>query len=199
MKKRRLSILLSIVMLFSLLPTTALAASPTYVRVYNESGKLISLSDGQYLAQNSDSSASSGYTDGTSYVARYEKSSGTLYLNGYHGVATEGGITALGDLNIEVVSNSSFTTSKTSTDDLYGIQANGGNLNITGTGKLTVTANGNGTVYGIYADKGVTISAPLVVNVGKVDSSKNGSLYGIYTKSGAISLSDRDKNVTATG
>ena len=54
MKKRRLSILLSIVMLFSLLPTTALAASPTYVRVYNESGKLISLSDGQYLAQNSD-------------------------------------------------------------------------------------------------------------------------------------------------
>ena len=186
-------------MLFSLLPTTALAASPTYVRVYNESGKLISLSDGQYLAQNSDSSASSGYTDGTSYVARYEKSSGTLYLNGYHGVATEGGITALGDLNIEVVSNSSFTTSKTSTDDLYGIQANGGNLNITGTGKLTVTANGNGTVYGIYADKGVTISAPLVVNVGKVDSSKNGSLYGIYTKSGAISLSDRDKNVTATG
>ena len=34
MKKRRLSILLSIVMLFSLLPTTALAASPDASNVY---------------------------------------------------------------------------------------------------------------------------------------------------------------------
>ena len=106
-------------------------------------------------------------------------------------------IFANGDLNIEVVSDSSFSTSVSATSDLHGIRANG-TLNISGSGKLTVTANGNGTVYGIYADKGVKISAPLDVRVGKVDSSTNGSLYGIYTKSGAISLSGNDMTVTAT-
>ena len=184
-------------MLFSLLPTTALAAgSATSVELYNESGKRISLSDGQCLAAN-DADSATDYTSSSSYVARYD--SGKLYLNGYQVTAANGVIFADGDLNIEVVSNSSFTTSKTSTDDLYGIQANGGNLDISGSGKLTVTANGNGNVYGIYADKGVTISAPLDVQVGKVDSSKNGSLYGIYTKSGAISLPGNDMTVTATG
>ena len=191
------SFLLSLVMLFSLLPTTALAATyPDHVRVYNGSGTITSLSDGQCLVIN-DGSATS-YTGGA-YVARYEKSSGTLYLKDYHGVAAaDGMIFADGDLNIVVEKDSSFTTSTTSTNHLYGIQANG-NLNISGSGKLTVTANGDGNVYGIYAKEGVTISAPLDVRVGKVDSSKNGPLYGIYTKSGAISLSGGDKAITATG
>ena len=75
-------------------------------------------------------------------VARYEKSTGTLYLKDYHGVATDGRILADGDLKIEVEGDSSFTTSLSSaTNDLYGIQANG-TLTISGTGKLTVTANG---------------------------------------------------------
>ena len=200
MKKRRLSILLSIVMLFSLLPTTALAATyPESVRVYNGSGTITSLSDGQCLATNAATSAIA-YTSGDTYVARYD--SGKLYLNGYQNgnqiIAPNSVIFADGDLNIEVVSDSSFSTSVSATNDLYGIQANG-KLNISGSGKLTVTANGNGDVYGIYADKGVTISAPLDVQVGKVDSSKNGSLYGIYTKSGAISLPGNDMTVTATG
>ena len=198
-KSKLLSILLSLVMLLSLLPTTALAAGnyPEHVRVYNKSGKLISLSDKQYLAKNDAIEASGGYTNGTPYVARYD--SGTLYLNGYRGVVTDGMIYAHGDLNIEVVSDSSFSTSVSATNNLYGIQANG-TLKISGSGKLTVTANGNGNVYGIYADEGVTISAPLDVRVGKVDSTKNGPVYGIYTEGGAISLSGaEDKTITATG
>lgn len=195
-KSKLLSILLSLVMLLSLLPTTALAASPTYVKVYNKSGKLISLNDGECLAAN-DAGTATPYSSSSSYVARY--GSGTLYLDGYQGTAADGVIFADGDLNIEVVSDSSFTTSLSSaTNHLYGIQANG-TLTISGSGKLTVTANGDGDVFGIYADKGVTISAPLEVKVGKVDSSKNGLLYGIYTKSGAISLSGNDMTVTATG
>ena len=170
---------------------------PDHVRVYNASGTITSLSDGECLAANDAGSATS-YTSGSHYVARYEKSSGMLYLKDYHGVAADGTIFADGDLNIEIESNSSFTTSTTATNNLYGIQANG-KLTISGSGTLTVTANGNGDVYGIYADKGVTISAPLDVQVGKVDSSKNGSLYGIYTKSGAISLPGNDMTVTATG
>ena len=187
-------------MLFSLLPTTALAATyPDHVRVYNGSGTFTSLSNGECLATNADTSATP-YTGGA-YVARYDKSNGTLYLNGYQNdqqiIAPDSVIFANGDLNIEVVSDSSFSTSVSATSDLHGIRANG-TLNISGSGKLTVTANGNGTVYGIYADKGVKISAPLDVRVGKVDSSTNGSLYGIYTKSGAISLSGNDMTVTAT-
>ena len=197
MKKRRLSILLSIVMLFSLLPTTALAASPDdAVALYNGNKKLISLSDGQCLTANNADSATS-YTSGDSYVARYESSSGTLYLKGYEGVGAQGGIVANGDLNIVVESNSSFTTSRTSNDNLMGIQSGNGKLNISGNGKLTVSANGNGDVYGIYAKEGVTISAPLDVTVGENDTAKNDSVYGIYTMSGAISLSGGEKTITA--
>ena len=167
------------------------------VRVYNANKKLIGLGDGECLTAN-DATGASSYTGGSSYVARYDKSTGTLYLKDYQGVAADGMIYAHGDLNIVVESDSSFSTSVSATNDLYGIEANG-KLNISGSGKLTVTANGNGDVYGIYAKEGVTISAPLNVQVGKVDSSKNGPVYGIYTRSGAISLSGADKTITATG
>ena len=196
-KSKLLSILLSLVMLLSLLPTTALAATyPDTVRVYNASGAITSLDDGQCLVTN-DASATS-YTSGA-YVARYEKSTGTLYLKDYHGVATDGRILADGDLNIEVEGDSSFTTSLSSaTNHLYGIQANG-TLTISGSGTLTVSATGKGNVYGIYAKEGVTISAPLAVTVGKNNTEETGPVYGIYTESGAISLSGADKTITATG
>ena len=199
-KSKILSILLSLVMLLSLLPTTALAATyPDSVRVYNANGDIKSLSDKQYLATNDATDASDGYTDGTSYVARYDQSTGTLYLNGYRGVVTDGMIYAGGDLNIEVEGDSSFTTSLSSaTNKLYGIQADG-KLNISGSGTLTVSATGKGNVYGIYAKEGVTISAPLAVTVGKNNTEETGPVYGIYTESGAISLSGADKTITATG
>ena len=198
-KSKILSILLSLVMLLSLLPTTALAAGnyPDSVRVYNKNKKLISLNDGECLTAN-DATEAIGYTSGA-YVARYEKSTGTLYLKDYHGVAADGQIYADGDLNIEVVGDSSFTTSLSSaTNKLYGIQANG-TLTISGSGTLTVSATGKGNVYGIYAKEGVTISAPLAVTVGKNNTEETGPVYGIYTESGAISLSDKDKTITATG
>lgn len=204
-KSKLLSILLSLVMLLSLLPTTALAAGnyPNSVNVYNGNGTITTLSDGLCLATNAATSATA-YTSGDPYVARYEASSGTLYLNGYQNdyqfITPSSVIFADGDLNIEVVSDSGFSTSVSATSDLHGIQANG-KLNISGSGKLTVTANGDGDVYGIYADKGVTISAPLEVNVGKAeeDSSKNGPVCGIYAQSGTISLSGNDMTITATG
>ena len=199
-KSKILSILLSLVMLLSLLPTTALAAAyPDSVRVYNASGDIKSLGDKQYLAANSDTAVQDGYNGTQTYVARYDQSSGTLYLKDYHGVAADGQIYADGDLNIEVEGDSSFTTSLSSaTNHLYGIQANG-TLTISGSGTLTVSATGKGNVYGIYAKEGVTISAPLAVTVGKNSTTETGSVYGIYTESGAISLSGADKAITATG
>ena len=186
-------------MLLSLLPTTALAATyPDNVRVYNASGNSTSLSDGECLATNDGSAIT--YTSGSHYVARYEASTGTLFLKDYKGVAVDAQIYADGDLNIVVESDSSFTTSLSSaTNPLYGIQANG-KLNISGSGTLTVSATGKGNVYGIYAKEGVTISAPLAVTVKKNNTEETGPVYGIYTESGAISLSGaEDKTVTATG
>lgn len=171
---------------------------PDSVSLYNASGKSIDLGDGKCLAANDAGSAIS-YTSSSPYVARYDKSNGTLYLKDYHGTATGYGLGAERDLNIVVESNSSFTTSATTTYKLYGIQANGGKLNISGDGKLTVTANGNAYVYGIYASEGVTISAPIDVTVGENSATNTGTVYGIYTNSGAISLSGGDKTVTATG
>ena len=183
-------------MLLSLLPTTALAAGnyPKYVRLYNKNGISTSLSDGECLVTN-DGKATS-YSGGA-YVARYD--SGTLYLNGYHGVVTDGKIFADGDLNIKVERDSSFTTSTTASGNLYGIRADSGKLNISGTGKLTVTANGRGNVYGISAKEGVTIAAPLAVKVGKNSTAENGPVYGIHAQSGTISLPGNDMTVTATG
>lgn len=199
-KSKILSILLSLVMLLSLLPTTALAATyPDSVRVYNANGDIKSLSDKQYLAANDATNASDGYDGMQTYVARYDQSSGTLYLNGYQVDVTDGMIFADGDLNIEVEGDNSFTTSLSSaTNNLYGIQANG-TLTISGSGTLTVSATGKGNVYGIYAKEGVTISAPLAVTVGKNNTEETGPVYGIYTESGAISLSGADKTITATG
>lgn len=174
MRKRMTSLLLTLVMLLSLVPAmgvTALAAGnyPSSVVVYNASGTITSLSDGQCLATN-DGSATN-YTGGA-YVARYEKSSGTLYLNGYQGVGKQGGIVAAGDLNIKVESDSSFTASRTSTDDLMGIQTSG-KLSISGPGKLTLSATAPSDAYGIFAKEGVTIFAPLDVTVKLNDSTKN--------------------------
>lgn len=199
-KSKILSILLSLVMLLSLLPTTALAATyPDSVRVYNANGDIKSLSDKQYLAANDATNASDGYDGMQTYVARYDQSSGTLYLNGYQVDVTDGMIFADGDLNIEVEGDSSFTTSLSSaTNHLYGIQANG-TLTISGSGTLTVSATGKGNVYGIYAKEGVTIAAPLAVTVKKNNTTETGPVYGIYTESGAISLSGADKTITATG
>ena len=188
-------------MLFSLLPTTALAAGnyPDHVRVFNASGDTTSLGDKQYLAANDATNASDSYDGSQTYVARYDKSSGTLYLNDYHGVTTADSIFAGGDLNIVVESNSSFNTSTTATGNLYGIRADRGKLNISGTGKLTVTAKGSGNVYGISAKEGVTIAAPLAVTVGKNSTTENGQVYGIHAQSGTISLPGNDMTVTATG
>ena len=169
------------------------------VRVYNASGTITSLSDKQYLAANSDTTVKDNFDGTQTYVARYDQSSGTLYLKDYQGVAADGQIYAHGDLNIVVENDSSFTTSVSATNNLYGIRADGGKLNISGSGKLTVTANGNGDVYGISAKEGVTISAPLAVKVGKNSPTENGPVYGIHAQSGTISLSGNDMTVTATG
>ena len=72
------SFLLSLVMLLSLLPTTAFAASYAKISVND-----ILLEDNYYLESNSATGSNYSNTEPSSYVAWYKN--GVLTLNGYNG------------------------------------------------------------------------------------------------------------------
>ena len=194
-KSKLLSILLSLVMLLSLLPTTALAATYADVEVNN-----VTLSNGQYLESNSADTAISSGAVPSSYVAWYKD--GVLTLNGYKGkgIAVGGALRADitvklvgtntikdGDLkspkggDITITSDSKGTLSITKTisdsnNSVIGIQtglASGlttGNVTIKGDAKVTINVTHNGTngydnAYGIYAKENITISEDASVDI----------------------------------
>ena len=140
MKKRRLSILLSIVMLFSLLPTTALAANYSKVSVNN-----VLLENGHYLESNSSTSAETGAnTEPTTYVAWYKD--GVLTLKDYNGkgIVTQG--VAAGELTVKLIETNSINNDSLVSD-------NGGNITVTsdssGTLSISKTTSGSNPAIGI--------------------------------------------------
>ena len=173
MKKRRLSILLSIVMLFSLLPTTALAAGtyPKAGEVCVDGNKYFG-EPGSYYFRNGESACSK---DPKGSNAAYDPTTGTLTLDGYKGGSIEAGgtnadITVIlkgtntingnlvnsrgGDITITSDSVGTLTitnTTNTYTDALVGIKAgyggsfSTGNVTIEGNAEVTVNMTHNGT------------------------------------------------------
>lgn len=161
----------------------------------------IDLSNGQCLKNNSDTS-STPYTSGMSYVARYDGTTGTLYLNGYDGVANiyAGiGTRYSGVLTIKVESDSTITVNDTGDNSgrsqRRGINAPHGRLVISGNGKLTINVTCSGDGYGIYALYGMEITAPLEVKVSVNATTDDKVAYGLYAYSGDISLSGGDKTI----
>ena len=186
MKKRRLSILLSIVMLLSLLPTTALATTYNDVKVNG-----VSLGDGKYLASNTATTANSSSTKPSSYVAWYKD--GTLTLNGYEGtgIVLQGAPAA--DLIIKLIGDNTITTTTHET----GIQGNSaaGSITITAdsgsNGNLTIDmTNSTRPVFGIngYANS-VTITGSADVTIIAEATATNRESYGIKS-SKAVSILD---------
>ena len=161
----------------------------------------IYLFNGQCLQNNSDTS-STPYTSGMDYVARYDGTTGTLYLNGYDGVANiyAGiGTRYSGVLTIKVESDSTITVNGTG-ENSSGLERRGINapnwLVISGNGKLTINVTCSGDGYGIYAYYGMEITAPLEVNVSVVNAPTDDKVaYGLYAYSGDISLSGGDKTI----
>ena len=160
----------------------------------------IDLLNGQCLQNNSDTSSTT-YTNGTDYVARYDGTTGTLYLNGYKGVANiyAGiGTRYSGVLTIEVESDSTITVNGTGENsgrlERRGIDAPG-RLVISGNGKLTINVTCSGDGYGIYARYGMEITAPLEVNVSVNAPTDDKVAYGLYAYSGDISLSGGNKTI----
>ena len=178
--------LLALVMLLSLLPTTALATTYNDVKVNG-----VSLGDGKYLASNSATDSNYSNTEPSSYVAWYKD--GTLTLNGYKGtgIVLQGAPAA--DLIIKLIGDNTITT----TTNEVGIQGN------RAAGSITITAdsgsNGNLTidmthstrpVFGIngYANS-VTITGSADVKITAVATATNQESYGIKS-SKAVSILD---------
>ena len=123
-KIKFMSLLLAVMMIVGVLPTTALAATYNDVKVNG-----VSLGDGKYLASNSATDSNYSNTEPSSYVAWYKD--GTLTLNGYKGtgIVLQGAPAA--DLIIKLIGDNTITT----TTNEVGIQGN------SAAGSITITAD----------------------------------------------------------
>lgn len=186
-KSKILSILLSLVMLLSLLPTTALATTYNDVKVNG-----VSLGDGEYLTSNAATAASSSSTEPTTYVAWYKN--GVLTLNNFTGKSNSGIVlqgAPAADLIIKLIGNNTITPYDT------GIQGNSaaGSITITAdsgsNGKLTINMpNSERSAFGINGSaNSVTISGSAAVTIIATATATNQESYGIKS-SKAVSILD---------
>lgn len=186
-KSKILSILLSLVMLLSLLPTTALATTYNDVKVNG-----VSLGDGEYLTSNAATAASISSTEPTTYVAWYKN--GVLTLNNFTGKSNSGIVlqgAPAADLIIKLIGNNTITPYDT------GIQGNSaaGSITITAdsgsNGKLTINMpNSERSAFGINGSaNSVTISGSAAVTIIATATATNQESYGIKS-SKAVSILD---------
>ena len=200
-KSKILSILLSLVMLLSLLPTTALAAYPSPTSVSVDGGKRFSSPSQLYYKNNDDAGGFSG--SDTDYNAHYDPNTGTLTLQGYEG----GSITLDGDeredLTIKLIGNNKITVNG-ATATATGIYVSTQKSNITITadssdnGKLMINvATGSNDAVGIGSNiaatvpGNVTIKGYADVKIDAKTTVKNRSSRGIYA--GKVGIEENAK------
>ena len=178
------SFLLSLVMLLSLLPTTALAASYPDAASVSVDGNKYFGEPGSYYFRNGESACSK---DPTGYNAYYNPTTGTLTLDGYNG----GSITAGG------VKCSDITVVLKGTNTINGSLENavGGDITVTssdgGTLSISKTTSGRNAAIGIetglsasYTTGDVTIkgNAKVTINMTHNGTSTYEKAYGIFAK-----------------
>ena len=188
------SFLLSLVMLFSLLPTTALAASPDASNVY-VNGNINFYNPTRLYYKNGDSDASFTGTS-TDFNAAYDPATGTLTLKDYNGKGiTVGGV---GRTDIIVVLKGTNIINDGSLENAVGgditvTSSDGGTLSITRT-----LSNGNPAI-GIetgwatsYETGNVTITGDAKVTIDMTHNGTQGfdKAYGIFAKEN-ITISEK--------
>ena len=182
-KSKLLSILLSLVMLLSLLPTTALATDtyPTASEVLVDGNKYFG-EPGCYYFKNGASACSK---DPNNYNAYYNPNTGVLTLDGYNGGSIVAGGTK-SKITVELVGNNSINGSLTSAwgGDITVTSGSGGTLSITNTLNDSNAAIGIETGYGPQTTGNVTITGNAQV---KIDMTHNGTrgyekAYGIFAR-----------------
>lgn len=184
-KSKLLSILLSLVMLLSLLPTTAFAAgNPDPTAVFVDEGK--SFYNGRlYYKSGDDDKNFSGNKD--DYIAHYDPDTGTLTLNGYSG----------GSISVGGVKCSDITVVLKGTNTINGSLENavGGDITVTssdgGTLSISKTTSGSNSAIGIetglsasYTTGNVRIkgNAKVTINMTHNGTSTYEKAYGIFAK-----------------
>lgn len=217
-KSKILSILLSLVMLLSLLPTTALATTYNDVKVNG-----VSLGDGEYLTSNAATAASISSTEPTTYVAWYKN--GVLTLNNFTGKSNSGIVlqgAPAADLIIKLIGNNTITPYDTgiqgnsaagsititadsgsngnltinvtnSTRPVFGINGSANSVTISGSADVTInaTTTADKESYGIKSNKAVSILDSASVNITcktPNSTSRSDSCNGIFSEAGGVTI-----------
>ena len=191
-KSKILSILLSLVMLLSLLPTTAFAAgNPDPTAVFVDEGKSF-YNNRLYYKSGDDDKNFTGTKD--NYIAHYNPDTGTLTLNGYSG----------GSISVGGVKCSDITVVLKGTNTINGSLENavGGDITVTssdgGTLSISKTTSGSNPAIGIetglsasYTTGNVTIkgNAKVTINMTHNGTSTYEKAYGIFAKQ-SITISE---------
>ena len=178
------SFLLSLVMLLSLLPTTALAASyPDASSVLVDGNKYFSKA-GSYYFRNGESACSK---DPTGYNAYYNPTTGTLTLDGYNGGSITAGGVKCSDITVVLKGTNTINGSLTSDvgGDIAITSESGGTLSITNT--LSGRNAAIGIETGLSASNttgNVTIkgNAKVTINMTHNGTRTYEKAYGIYAK-----------------
>jgi len=189
MKKRFLSMFLTLVMVIGLLPTTAFAAAPDIIYVGGTA-----MADGQYL----DESGNVGTAALTDNYAYYKDGDLTLknydYSGDGHAYATDGSgvvtysalIYADGDIDVILLGDSTLADVDTPNVSVSAIYSNGTIVFLGGTGSLTATVNGDGI---ITDDTLAVFYATLTLNAGgygiMANNSASNNDYVSFTNSTA--------------
>ena len=184
-KSKLLSILLSLVMLLSLLPTTAFAAgNPDPTAVFVDGGKSFYNNRLYYKKGDQDKNFTGNEGD---YIAHYNPATGTLTLNGYSG----------GSISVGGVKCSDITVVLKGTNTINGSLENavGGDITVTssdgGTLSISKTTSGSNPAIGIetglsasYTTGNVTIkgNAKVTINMTHNGTSTYEKAYGIYAE-----------------
>ena len=197
MKKRLLSVLLSLCMVLSLLSAVSpmvSAAAPTAVYV----GGVNVVGGGYWKSDLAGGITQSGASE-SDYTVKYDTASHTLTLNNAnatksltHPSSYDAVISANGDLNLELLGNN-VLIGRDRLDSGFGVYHYGGTLTISGDGSLNTSAGTTPYLsYGISADH-LVINGATITAAGGIDS---GQSTGIHALS---SMTITDGTVTATG
>lgn len=199
-KSKLLSILLSLVMLLSLLPTTALATdSHPAAEAVLVDGKYFGKPGKLYYKNNDTAETFTGTA--TDYNAAYDETTGVLTLQDYKGGSIIAGGATTANITIKLVGDN-FVTGSVSSDM-------GGDITITsdssGTLSITNTLSGSNNAIGIeaglsgsYETGNVTIegSAKVTINMTHNGTLSWDNAYGIYAKQNITISKDASVDIT---
>ena len=204
MKKKVISVLLVLCMVFTLIPVTVKAAR-ALTELHIGSINVTLPDNGNTVYSNTDTSDSTWWVSNNSgsYTLTLKDSNiSTSYISIQSSLGKTAAIYANGDLNLVLQGTSTVHNPDAVTacvvKDAYGIYIYG-NLNISGNGTLNVSSDTieSGACFGIYSLSNLTISENVTTNAIANDSENAHTTYGIFCN-GTVTIQNY-ASVSATG